>query len=300
MALPQQLKSARMSDATDADTIDNNIGDLEAALCDIFGFTIDTDVTASPFSCDNSGRITKQLIIQKAAGPVGWRFRDSTSGKEVRAVLNGSVFQLDENTSGDPDPETNPTWTTRFSINISTGAMTGNAASTSAMGLCPQGSGDNTEYLDGTLNWSTPAGGSTVPVVRLRHSANQSLSSGSAVALDFDTEDVDTDTMHNGVDNPSRITIVTSGKYLVIGGCSFTSNATGSRALSIYKNGTTFVARYAIGAAPTLPTIIEVRSVLNLVAGDYVQLKAEQDSGSSLNALSVAEYSPVFSAYKVG
>ena len=120
MSLPNQLKSARMTDATLGVDIDNKVAEIEQALCDIFGFTINTNVTESPTGCDNSGRFTKALLRQLAAGPVGWRFRDSTSGKEFRLAMSGTNIVIDENTGS----EGTPTWTNRASMAIATGVWT--------------------------------------------------------------------------------------------------------------------------------------------------------------------------------
>lgn len=120
MALPQQLKSARMTNDTIGFNIDNEVGNLEKALCDILGFTEDVDVTESPLGCDNSGRLTKALLLQKAAGPVGHRFLDSDSGKEFRIAIDGTDITIDENTG----TEGSPVWTNRASMAIATGVWT--------------------------------------------------------------------------------------------------------------------------------------------------------------------------------
>ena len=120
MALPGQLKSARMTDATVGVDIDDNVGDLEQVLCDIFGFTVDVNVTESPTNFDNSGRFTKALLRQKAAGPVGWRLLDSTSGKEFRLVMNDVNVLIDENTG----TEAVPVWTNRATMVLGTGVWT--------------------------------------------------------------------------------------------------------------------------------------------------------------------------------
>ena len=117
-SLPQQLKTTRMTDATLARNIDDEMATFEQALAAIFGFTLDTNVTESPTSFDNSGRFTKALLRAKAAGPVGWRILDSTSGKEIRIVVNGSNFDLDENTG----TEGSPTWTNRGRFPIAANA----------------------------------------------------------------------------------------------------------------------------------------------------------------------------------
>lgn len=46
MALPKQLKSARMTNSTLASAIDDNMNQLEADLADILGLPLDTDITA--------------------------------------------------------------------------------------------------------------------------------------------------------------------------------------------------------------------------------------------------------------
>ncbi len=120
MALPKQLKSARMSGSTLGKDIPANIGALEAAICDILGFTIDSDVTESPEGADNAGRFTKALLRQKAAAPVGWRFLDSTGGKEFRLINDGTYVSIDENTG----TESAPVWTNRWKMAISTGIVT--------------------------------------------------------------------------------------------------------------------------------------------------------------------------------
>ncbi len=120
MALPKQLKSARMSGSTLGKDIPANIGALETAICDILGFTIDVNVTESPEGADNAGRITKALLRQKAAAPVGWRFLDSTGGKEFRLVNDGTYVSIDRNDG----TEASPSWVNLWKMAISTGVVT--------------------------------------------------------------------------------------------------------------------------------------------------------------------------------
>ena len=70
MSLPQSLKSARMSNSTVGDQIDNEVGNLEKALCDILGITIDVNVTAALFlvKTDGSG-LLKIFLKDNAADP---------------------------------------------------------------------------------------------------------------------------------------------------------------------------------------------------------------------------------------
>jgi len=121
MALPTRFKAARMTNLTVGEYIDDHVGDLEQAICDALGFTIDSDITESPLSCDNAGRITKQLLRLAAAAPCGIRFRDTTNGKEFRLALNNDSILIDENTG----TESSPTWTNRLTIRLSDGALVG-------------------------------------------------------------------------------------------------------------------------------------------------------------------------------
>lgn len=57
-----RLRSARMTNDTLVSQFDDFLGELESDLAEIFGFELDEDITASPFSIDNSGRLTKALI----------------------------------------------------------------------------------------------------------------------------------------------------------------------------------------------------------------------------------------------
>jgi len=133
MSLPKQLKSARMTNDTLGIDIDNRVADIEQALCDILGFTVDVDVTESPFSCDNSGRLTKALMRLKAAGPVGFRVYNSTNSKEFRLVLDGTDVKIDENTG----TEGTPTWTNRATMILATGVWTFAGASFTAIPTGP-------------------------------------------------------------------------------------------------------------------------------------------------------------------
>ena len=120
MALPTKLRAARLTDDSIGTLIDNAIGEVEVAVAEIFGFTPDVDITESPLGCDNAGRITKALLRQKAAAPVGWRFRDVTGGKELAVYNDGTNLIVAENTG----TEDIPVWTERARMVIATGIWT--------------------------------------------------------------------------------------------------------------------------------------------------------------------------------
>src|SRR6185436_482684 len=108
MALPRKFMAARLTNSANGDKIDDNtgadvvdlggLGSLESAICDIFGFTIDSNISATAFGLTNAGTLSKAQILHAAAGPVGWRFRDTTASTEMRMVVEGSLLKFDQNT----------------------------------------------------------------------------------------------------------------------------------------------------------------------------------------------------------
>src|SRR5689334_20865728 len=68
MSLPTSLQSLRMTDATTGDQIDNKVGDLEKAICDLHGIPIDTSITNAGFLWDATG-LKKVIFQDNAADP---------------------------------------------------------------------------------------------------------------------------------------------------------------------------------------------------------------------------------------
>lgn len=308
MALPRKFMAARMTNSTLGSVIDNNsadtvdlggLGSIESAICDIFGFTIDSNISATALGMTNSGTLTKAQIIQSAAGPTGWRFRDTTTGTEMRMVIEGSVFKFDQNTTYDVDP-TVTNWVTRFSINVSTGVLSGEGFSDTHAGLAPASDLSAVKYLSAAGTYSTPSGSATATSCRLSHSINQSIPNATSTAISFNTENWDTNGMHAG-GAPTRITFPVTGKYLVIGVASFDTNATGKRMLDIVYNGSSILSRSDVDALAVGGTWVHVSTMVNATATtDYVELKAYQTSGGALNVVAGTLNSPVFSAYRIG
>jgi len=63
VALPQQLKTARSSNATAVSSIDNVIGEVEQAVADILGVPVNTDITEAV----GGGRVKYAQITDSAA-----------------------------------------------------------------------------------------------------------------------------------------------------------------------------------------------------------------------------------------
>ncbi|MFD3464808.1 hypothetical protein ACFWWM_00270 [Streptomyces sp. NPDC058682] len=105
--------------------------------------------------------------------------------------------------------------------------------------------------------------------------------------MPLDTESWDTDSMHSSA-NDSRITINTTGQYLVTFYGRFPTNSTGYRQLNFRKNsagnpaGGSTMSTIALAAANGAATFITRTFELNCLAGDYFELFAFQNSGVSL------------------
>jgi hypothetical protein len=73
---------------------------------------------------------------------------------------------------------------------------------------------------------------------RVATTTTQTFATETWTALTFDAETFDDDTMHDNSTNPSRITIKSDGRYLVVGSVLWAYVRVGNRWAAIYVNGT--------------------------------------------------------------
>lgn len=88
--------------------------------------------------------------------------------------------------------------------------------------------------------------------------------------------------------NPTRLVVPAGagGLYEISGTAVFSANGNGSRIIHIQKNGATL--KYRAGSAPGIATAHTEMSIsfpIELVAGDYVEIMAWQNSGGNLDLL---------------
>lgn len=151
-----------------------------------------------------------------------------------------------------------------------TNAIAAATAGVKALGI------DSTQFIDSP----------TQPRCSAYNNTTQSINDSTFTALTFNSEDFDVASMHDTASNTSRLTVPTGGDgvYLVIGHASFAGNATGARVAQLYKNGATALKRTTMNNAGAGTTVlVPVSEILVLVAGDYIELRALQDSGGALN-----------------
>lgn len=124
--------------------------------------------------------------------------------------------------------------------------------------------------------------------VRVRQaSAGSHGTSGSWLAIGFDTEDWDTDSFHDTATNTSRVTIPAGlgGKYRVSFFVEFGGSATGVRGAQIRYNGAYDAAKTfgdTTAGFAGVGNMLAATMDVSLTAGDYLEVFAYQNTGGSL------------------
>ncbi len=119
-------------------------------------------------------------------------------------------------------------------------------------------------------------------------------SSGSFVAITFDTERYDTDTMHSTATNTDRITFTTAGLYTVGGSVAFAADVDGIRGIRVRLNGTTELCSQLVINSGASTVELTVETTYKFAAADYVQLVAFQTSGGTLALTATGNMAPEF------
>ena len=144
---------------------------------------------------------------------------------------------------------------------------------------------EDTETIPSTLKKCTIASLPATVLVevncKVTKSAVQSLAKDVPTIITWNTEDYDTNTMHNNVTDNSRITIKTAGKYLIVIQAEWGNNDQGNRILELLKNGTTVIGgtKYAADAESQHT----LSGIHDFAVNDYVELRATQSSNGVLD-----------------
>lgn len=115
-----------------------------------------------------------------------------------------------------------------------------------------------------------------------------SLANATLTTLEFDAADIiDTDGYHDPATNNSRFTVPAglAGFYVPWVKLSFAANATGARAVFMLKNGTIIYGEtiQAVATATRTTQLMVTFMPVALIAGDYIEFQARQDSGGALS-----------------
>jgi hypothetical protein len=119
------------------------------------------------------------------------------------------------------------------------------------------------------------------PACRVRHSANQNLTTGVELVVAFNTERYDTDNMHDTVTNNSRITFNTAGLYQVSAAVRIQFNAAGYRQFRVRVNGGAqfFMLTLQDPELGSQPLCFSNSQPWKFAAADYIELMVLQTSG---------------------
>lgn len=147
----------------------------------------------------------------------------------------------------------------------------------------------------------TATGSAHTEGCRVYHDANQSISNTTDTALSFNSEDYDTDTMHDNASNNSRITIQTAGKYILVANIEWEEDADGVRNLFFKLNGSTDIGRVLDNPGASNGTLRQnLVTIYDLSVSDYVECWVWHSAGAALNVEYVAERSANFMAQRIG
>lgn len=141
------------------------------------------------------------------------------------------------------------------------------------------------KFTDGVWEQQPRMGAQTVPSSRVTIAAvNVSIPHNVNTAISFDTEDIDTDTMHDNAVNPTRLTVRTPGLYLVSAAMGFTATAVGQRVINLGFNGVLEAAENDGQPGTGAHSSLQTGTIKRLAAGDYIELVVFQNSGAPINS----------------
>jgi hypothetical protein len=153
---------------------------------------------------------------------------------------------------------------------------------------CPSGQAVQGVGADGTATCASLGSTATVPAASVTRTADLSVNNNAPTTIAFNTEFFDTADLHSNTVNPSRLSAPEAGIYQVSANVTWLQNASGSRTLTVNVNGSS-AARMSDSRTPVNgATSQSVSGLLQLAAGDYVEARVFQDSGSTLTISSTA------------
>lgn len=141
---------------------------------------------------------------------------------------------------------------------------------------------------------------------RVRRTTNQTLVSGGAANVVYESADFDTDNMFDLAADPDRLTFRTAGKYMVGAAIEWNNNNAGGnvRIMSLRKNPGGALAVYkdlrAPGTFPLGSYPQSVTSMNDFAIGDEMTVQVQQDSGVNLDIQDDQEAAIILWAARVG
>ncbi len=146
-------------------------------------------------------------------------------------------------------------------------------------------------YVRDNISWMA----TDSPACRAFKSSSFShTTSSNWMAVTLDSERYDNATVHSTSSNTERFTIPSGGggKYLMGGGLAWDTNVTGVRLAAMGINGLVTFAAEQVSVSGVTATNMGITTAYSLIAGDFVELGAWQNSGGTVSISLQANYSP--------
>jgi len=133
-------------------------------------------------------------------------------------------------------------------------------------------------------------------------STAQTLTTATQTKIEFDSVLYDSWNCWDLSPNPTRLTAPIDGIFMAIGTVAFQASASGHRALNILLNNTTEICRSDF---PTVGNSIDTHTTVTspsfkMAAGDYIELRGWQNSGSNLDILASGDHKPTLTLIYLG
>lgn len=119
---------------------------------------------------------------------------------------------------------------------------------------------------------------------RLWRSTTQPIATSTSwTTVVFNTEVIDTGTFIDIPGQPTRITLPTTGEYMVGFEAAWGTITGGERDARVTVNGGAVVCRDNSVPLPNFETVLTATTMYHFVSGDYLELSVRQNSGISIN-----------------
>ena len=137
-----------------------------------------------------------------------------------------------------------------------------------------------------------------LPGARVRDTVLTQVDSNATAAISYTAVDFNVGAVFDPA-TPTRMTAPVAGRYLIIATTRWESDVDGRRTIALEVNGASQIARsnvsgYWQGGVVPLSPEQSVQAVYRLKAGDYVEVWAYQDTGSTLNLLTFVDNGVTF------
>lgn len=129
------------------------------------------------------------------------------------------------------------------------------------------------------------------PRAYLRMTSATACPNATFTILPFNAENIDSHNGHSTVTLNTRYIVQVAGDYHCSGGVEFTTNGTGSRGCTWYKNGVEYDNAQALipTTGAVIPTTVPAHSVIiPCIVGDYIEFAGYQSAGGTINATSAS------------